>query len=334
MAGDGTVYVSAVETGTTSQAATSIDVTAVSPDGRVVPGWPYKSPAALHDYRSGQLVVGPGGQVCLLDYLPSPTAQVATGPSGLYCLGADGKILQGWPYTSDRPMEHPAIGADGTIFVEQYVEHQPGSQEIVAVGPNGKPAPGWTPWVVTGLMVSPIAVALDGHVYLMVTGMSGDELVTLAADGTLVRKEGLAFPTAQNFHQITTAADGSLYVSTFDAGDLGLFGKTPSHVSAFSPDGSEKPGWPAAVDGPTSIFLSPDGSVWTTWQIWGNGRVTGQGMAVFEPNGKLRAGYPMETPDLGNRVLRGTGLVFDSAGNAYAIMYARSGYSVAKIPKR
>ena len=57
-------------------------------------------------------------------------------------------------------------------------------------------------------------------------------------------------------------------------------------------------------------------------------------VADVEPNGKLRTGYPIETPDLGNDVLRGTGLVFDSSGNAYAIMYARSGYSVAKIPGR
>ena len=334
MARDGTVYVSATETATTSDAATSIDITAVSPDGKVVSGWPYKSPAALHDYRSGQLVLGPSGQVCFLDYLPNPAAQGATGPSGLYCLGADGKTLPGWPYTSNRPMDHPAFGADGTIFVEQYVEQKPGFQEIVALGPSGKPAPGWTPWTVPTLMVSPIVVAPDGRVYLAAMGMSGNELVVLAADGTLLRKTRFAFPLDQDFHQMATAADGSLFVSTMDSGDLGLFGKTASHVSAFSPDGSVKPGWPAAVDGPTSIFLSPDGSVWTTWQIWGNGQVTDQAMAVFEPDGKLRTGYPIETPDLGNDVLNGTGLVFDSSGNAYAIMYVRSGYSVAKIPKR
>jgi hypothetical protein len=334
MAKDGTVYLSGIETGTSSESPTSIDITAVSPDGKVVSGWPYKSPAALHDYRSGQLVLGPSGQVCFLDYLPSQTAQAATGPSGLYCLGADGKTLPGWPYTSNRPMEHPAFGPDGTVYVEQYVEQKPGSQEIVALGPDGKPVAGWTPWVIPTLMVSPIAVAPDGHVYLAAMGMSGDELVTLAPNGTLVRKQRLAFAADQDFQQMETAADGSLFVSTFDDGDLGLFGKTASHVSAFSPDGSVKPGWPAAVDGPTSIFLSPDGSVWTTWQIWGNGRVTDQAMAVFEPNGKLRSGYPTETPDLGNEVLRGTGLVFDSSGNAYAIMYARSGYSVAKIPGR
>lgn len=334
MSKDGTVYVSGIETGTTSESPTSIDITAVSPDGKVVSGWPYKSPAALHDYNSGQLVVGPSGHVCFMDFLPDRAAQDLNGPSALYCLGAGGKLLPGWPYTSYRPLNHPAFGADGTIYVEQYVEQKPGSQEVVALGLDGKPVAGWTPWIVPTLMVSPIAVAPDGHVYMAAYGMSGDELVTLAADGTLVRKKRLAFPTDQSFHQMATAADGSLYVSTFDSGDLGLFGKTASHVSAFSPDGSDKPGWPAAVDGPTSIFLSPDGSVWTTWQVWGNGQVTDQAMAVFEPNGKLRSGYPIETPDLGNGVLRGNGLVFDSSGNAYVIMYARPGYSVAKIPGR
>ena len=331
MAKDGTVYVSAVATGTTSGAPTSIEITAVSPDGKVLPGWPYQSPAALHDYNSGQLVSGPSGRVCFMDFLPGRAAQDLNEPSALYCLGADGQLLPGWPYTSYRPLDHPAFGADGTLYVEQYVETKPGSREIVALDPAGKPVAGWTPWIVPTLMVSPIVVAPDGRVYLAVYGMSGGELVTLAADGTLASKKRLAFPTDQNFQQMATAADGSLYVSTFDSGDLGLFGKTAAHVSAFSPDRSAKPGWPAAVDGPASIFPSPDGSVWTTWQIWGNGRVTDQAMAVFEPNGTLRSGFPMETPDLGNAVLRGNGLVFDSSGNAYAIMYARSGYSVAKI---
>ena len=335
MARDGTVYVSAIEAGTDSNSPTSIDVTAVSPDGKVVPGWPYKSPAALHDYNSGLLVVGPNGGVCFMDFLPGGDAQNLNGPSGLYCLGAGGKLLPGWPYRSYRPLDHPAFGADGTVYVEKYDEQNPGSQEIVALGPDGKPRAGWTPWPVASLMVSPIVVAPDGRVYLTVMGMSGDELVTLAADGTLVSKNRLAFPADQDIHQMAMAADGSLYASTMDTGDLELFGKTASHLSAFAPDGSAKPGWPAAVDGPASIFPAPDGSVWTTWQIWGNGRVTDQAMAVFEPNGKLRAGFPMETPDLGNDVLTGTGLVFDSSGNAYAIMYvpSRSAYSVAKISR-
>jgi hypothetical protein len=219
--------------------------------------------------------------------------------------------------------------------VEQYVEKQPGSQEVVALGPAGKPLAGWTPWIVPTQIVSPMVAAPGGRVYLAAYGASGDQLVTqlvtLAADGTVVSKTKLAFPTDQYFHQMATAADGSLYVSTVDSGDLALFGKTAAHVSGFARNGSAKPGWPAAVDGPASIFLSPDGSVWTTWQIWGNGRVTDQAIAVFGSNGKLRSGFPMETPDLGNDVLNGKGLVFDSSGSAYVIAYLRSGYSLAKI---
>ena len=336
MAKDGTVYLSAITTTTTSDAPTAIEVTAVSPEGTAVPGWPYESPAALHDNNSGQLVVGPSGQACFMDFLPGRGAQDLNGPSALYCLGVDGKLLPGWPYTSNRTMDHPTFGADGTIYVEQYSEKEPGSQEIVALGPTGKPVAGWTPWVVPSSM-APIVVAPDGRVYLSVIGMSGDELVTLAADGTLVSRSKLAFSADQYIQQIATAADGSLCVSSVDAGDavdsgdLALFGKTAAHVSCFAGDSSAKPGWPAAVDGPASIFLSHDGSVWMTWQIWGDGGVTDQAMAVFGPNGKLRSGFPMETPDLGNDVLRGKGLVFDSSGNAYAIMYWRSGYSVAKI---
>jgi hypothetical protein len=90
-------------------------------------------------------------------------------------------------------------------------------------------------------------------------------------------------------------------------------------------DGSARPGWPAAVDGPNAIFLSPDGSVWTTWEIWTIHQQIGSGMAVFESNGKLRAGFPTEMPDLGDL------LVFDATGNAYAVMSTASGASVVKI---
>jgi hypothetical protein len=267
-----------------------------------------------------------------VDSLPAQTPQGTNGPSGLYCLGAGGKLLAGWPYKSYRPIDHPAFGADGKLYVEQYDEQKPGSQEIVALGSNGKPAAGWTPWVVSAAMVSPIVVAPDGRLNLATMAMSGDELVTLAPDGTLSSKTRPAFAADQDFHQMAAAADGSLYLSTMDTGDLALFGKTAAHISAFARDGSAKPGWPVAADGPASIFLAPDGSVWTTWQIWGNGRVTDQAMAVIEPNGQLRKGFPIETPDLGNEVLTGTGLVFDSTGNAYAIEYTGSGYAVAKIP--
>jgi len=326
MGGDGTVYVAAVDPGATQDTPTSIEVTAIGPDGKVLSGWPYASPPALHDYASGKLVIGPSGQACFMDYLPGQPAQELNSPSAIYCVGADGKLLPGWPYTSYRPMDHPVFGPDGTLYVEQYMADKPGSQEIVALGSNGKPKPGWTPWTVPSLMVSPIAVAANGRVILMVMVLSGDELVILGPDGSLQSKAALPLPKPQDFHDMATTVDGGLYLSTMDDGELAMFGKTTGHISAFTRDGAAKHGWPVTVDGPNAIFLSPDGSVWTTWEIWNADERTGTAMAVFDSNGKLREGFPTETPDLGDL------LVFDSSGTAYAIMNSTSGASVVKIP--
>jgi hypothetical protein len=327
MGSDGTVYVAALDTGATQDAPTSISVTAIGPDGKVLPGWPYASPAALHDYASGKLVIGPRGQACFMDYLPGRPGQELNAPSAIYCVGADGKALPGWPYTSYRPMDHPVFGADGTLYVEQYRQDKPGYQEIVALGSGGKPKPGWTPWTVPTLMVSPIAVAANGRVILMVMSMAaGDDLVTLRPDGSLQSKAALPLPKPQDFKDMATTVDGGLYLSTMDDGDLAIFGKTTGHISAFAKDGSAKQGWPVTVDGPNAIFLSPDGSVWCTWEIWGGSERTGFAMAVFDSNGKLRTGFPTEMPDLGDL------LVFDSSGTAYAVMSAASGASVVKIP--
>jgi len=222
-------------------------------------------------------------------------------------------------------MLHPAFGPDGTLYVEQTTKQSAGSYEIAALGPDGKPKSGWTPWKEKALVVSPIVAAPDGRVYLMIIGFDEDHLVTLGGDGILQGDRGLDFPAKQRFSAMATAPDGTLYVSTCDDGPLTVFGTTGGHISAFGPDGSARPGWPAPADGPNALFLSPDGSVWTTWEIWTTNQRTGFAMAVFDSNGKLRAGFPMEIPDLG------TVLAFDSSGTAYVIMSTIRGSDLVAI---
>jgi hypothetical protein len=126
---------------------------------------------------------------------------------------------------------------------------------------------------------------------------------------------------------MATTADGTLFVTTYDDGPGAMFGNTGGHVSAIAPDGSSKPGWPAQADGVNKLYLSPDGSVWTTYEIWTPSQRTGLAMAVYDSNGKLRPGFPMETPFLGYE----RQIAFDSSGTAYAIMSTAQSYDLVAI---
>ena len=334
---DGTIYVAAqlnpaapIDPAGPEQ-PTSILVTAIGPDGNVLPGWPYSSPAAFHYYDSAKVIVGRSGQACFMDNSPGVSAQDFGGASSLYCVGRDGKLLPGWPHTSIRNMVHPVFGPDGTLYVEQVQDDPRRRSEIAALGPDGLPKPGWSPWTIPTTMDSTILVSPDGRVHLMVMSITSgtvlaDDLVTLSATGSLQDERALQFPAGQHFVDMALAPDGGLYLSTCDSGDLELFGKTDGHVTALAADGAPRPGWPIKVDGRNSLFISPDGSVWTRWEIWGSGRMTGLGIAAFEPTGKLRSGFPTGAPDLG------TLLAFDSTGTAYAVETTMTGVALVKVP--
>lgn len=327
---DGTVYFATAPSGASSSTPTPYTITAIGQDGKVLPGWPYTSPAAIHDLFGG-LAVGPRGQVCFADYVPGRDAQNYHAPAAIYCVGHDGTLLLGWPYNSWRPLANLAFGADGTLYLKQSTQRGEGYYEIVALGVDGKAVPVWTPWPVPTLLISPIVVAPTGNVYVVVLGYDGNQvtnhLVTLGADGLVRSDRRLAFANNQNLSAMATTADGTLYVATDDEGPNSMLGQTSGHLSAFAPDGSSKPGWPAPADGPNKLYLSPDGSVWITWEISGQTQVTGRAMAVFAPNGKLRPGSPMEIPFLGN----GTQIAFDSSGTAFAVASTSQSYDVVAI---
>ena len=335
MARDGTVYVSATEAATASDSTTSIDITAVSPDGKVVPGWPYKSPAALHDYRSGQLVVGPSGQVCFMDYLPSPAAQGATGPSGLYCLGADGKTLPGWPYTSYRPMDHPAFGPDGTIYVEQYVEQKPGSQEIVALGPNGKPAPGWTPWVSPdahgladrGRARRPRLPGGNGHVGRRAGDPRGRRNPGQQEATGVPARPGLPPDGDGSRRQPVRLHDRCRRSGAIRQDGIARLGLL---TGRFRQTGLARGRGRPNLDLPFARRIGLD-------DLADLGQRPGHRSGDGRLRAQRQAAHRLPDRNAGPRqsaCCTAPALVFDSSGNAYAIMYARSGYSVAKIPKR
>ena len=206
------------------------------------------------------------------------------------------------------------------------MQQKPGRQELVALGSDGEAKPGWTPWTVPTSTFSPIVAAPDGHVYTMSYSADGQDLIVLRSDGSLERSRVLDFSAWQMLETLVCSSAGTIYVSTFDPDRTALLGTTEGHLSAFGPDGSAIPGWPVSVDGPNTIYLSPDGSIWTTWKIWNPSQQTGMGIAAFDTNGKLRAGFPMEAPaDLNGA------LVFGPTGTAYVIQQGRQNWRLIEI---
>jgi len=76
----GTVFVAsgANPFGGSSAAPSSMTITAIDSTGKVVPGWPYRTPAAKHGLQTDFFMFGQGGRVCFMDTKPG-----ATGASGL-----------------------------------------------------------------------------------------------------------------------------------------------------------------------------------------------------------------------------------------------------------
>jgi hypothetical protein len=116
------------------------EVTAVSPDGRPLPGWPYR-PA---DGMSGPCfdtecyggfappVVAPNGTVYLVVYPSDPTGVRAE----VLALDRRGQLKPGWPYRLPFDANKVGVGiaglsGDGRLFVR-------GGDQLLALDPDGR----------------------------------------------------------------------------------------------------------------------------------------------------------------------------------------------------
>ena len=326
----GTVFVvsGANPFGGSSAAHSSMTITAIDSTGKVVPGWPYRTPAAKHGLQTDFFMFGQGGRVCFMDTKPGATG-ASDLPMVVYCLGGDGKLLAGWPYSSAHSLLDPAIGPDGTLYVVQVTPTQ-GSGNwpdvLLAIGPDGKPRTGWTPWNPAGN--EPFTTVLpepDGRVFVLLGGDGGRaHLVLLASDGRLLSDLAGTVDGFEQFKAIGLSADGTLYVSTYLAFGGPKTQSGDSYVFAVLEDGTAKPGWPVRVDAASYLSVSPGGSVWITWEVYAPGTATPSGdeIAAFDPSGKLLPGFPMASLANGHK------MAFDSNGTAYVVMLAATGGEV------
>ncbi len=116
------------------------EVTALSPDGQPLPGWPYRPAAAMSgpcfdsECYGGYAppVVAPDGTVYIVVYPSDPSGVRAE----VLALDRRGKLKPGWPYRLPFDANTVALGisglsADGRLFVR-------GGDQLLALGPDGR----------------------------------------------------------------------------------------------------------------------------------------------------------------------------------------------------
>ena len=334
---DGTVFVAsgANPYGGQPNSLSQLTITAIGSDGKVLAGWPYRTPAAQPAADPELLALGPGGVVCLVTVKPGVTTLGSGVPMVIYCLGRDGKLLPGWPYSSQLPLFNLAVGPDGTVYAAQVTSTKTTANssafpyQVLAIAPDGKPKPGWTTWSRDGADdITAIMPTKDGRVYLVMGGDSGQaELIDLDRSGKALddHVELAASLRHPSYKDAVLTSDGSLFVTVTDqAGDANL-------VNAYSADGSQMPGWPQLIGGWGDLAVAPQGSVWVAWTLYaasGGGADTSV-VALFDKNGKLQPGYPMAADNLPH--YKSYGLEVASDGTAYASAATISGSRIVAL---
>jgi hypothetical protein len=314
---DGTVYFAGGVNlyGANGKKPSSLIVTAIGSNGRIVAGWPYRSPAAIQTLVVELLVVG-RDKVCFTNRAPNSTATSSDVPTYLYCLGLNGKLLPGWPYKYDHLLSMPAIGPDGTVYVEQ-VQPTTGSgnwpDHVVALGPDGKPKAGWTTWSPPDFeTMTRILPAPDGRVYMLVGGDSqaAKQVIVDGNGHELSNRSEVAGGGRPTYEGVVLSPGGSLFVSTSD-GPAGYL------VTGYDSQGAPLSGWPVLAGGSPSIAPTRDGFVWLAWPIYSlDGKNDTSVVELFNAAGQLQTGYPMESRFI--VTYHELGLYLASNGTAYA----------------
>ena len=322
--GDGTVFVATSQNPYVDypQTFSRLTITAIGTNGKVLPGWPYTSPAAQQYLDPELLVTGPGGTVCFVNVKPGVDTSGYDVPMDIYCVGRNGKLLPGWPYASAHPLGNLAVGPDGTVYVAQRTSSEIPTvspyafpYQVLAIAPNGRAKQGWTPWARSDSQgIAKIVPTADGRVYMLLGGDGGKaQLVWLDRTGKAVahHTEMASMLPWPNYKDATLASDGSLYVAVDGGTDLDF-------VNAYKSDGSQMSGWPQQIGGWGDIAVGPQGSVWVEWTVYGanDASLETSAVALFDRSGTLQAGYPMASLFLIE--YNGDGLCVSSTGTAYA----------------
>ena len=267
---------------------------AIDPDGRARRGWPVAIEGLIR--WQSHLRIGPDG-----------TVFVSSGPEGpaeaprLSALAPDGRRLPGWPISLSPQLGDYLLGPDGTVVVWWY-DPLPGaicgdaSRTLYAVlGVDGRPLPGW-PLGAKGLSSAPV-VGDDGAVYYVTE--AGE---AFAHDRGGDVRPGWPVHVGVGYDGPCTPAspylrpDGTLYFHG-------------EEITAMSPDGRPRTGWPVRpagslgpvssciMDGPSRprLAFGPDGTTYLAVfhedpaESWAD-------VLALDRNGRVSPGWPHRLP--------------------------------------
>lgn len=233
---DGTTYVSHW------REAGGLQVLAIDTTGKIKPGWPVAPDAEGVFWSNIQL--GSDGTLFIFS---EPDGSET--PASIAAIGPDASLRPGWPVPVPGVSGY-LLGPQGTVVVWSFIDlvgelcPSPRRTVFTVLGPDGRTLPGW-PRGSKGYASSPV-VGADGTVYYV--SALGNVYAHERA-GEIKAGWPVAVPGAFNACVTTgpyLAPDGTIYV----LGD---------EVTARSPDGRSRPGWPYRPAGQLKWPCSPPG---------------------------------------------------------------------------
>jgi hypothetical protein len=189
----------------------------------------------------------------------------------------------------------PAIGPDGTVYVEQ-VEPTTGSgswpDHVIALGPDGKPKTGWVTWSPPDFeTMTRILPAPDGRVYMLVGGDSNaaEQVIVDGSGHELSNRSEITGGGRPTYEGAVLSPGGSLFVSTSG-------GPASYLVTGYDSQGSPLSGWPVLAAGSPSIAPTRDGFIWLAWPIYSlDGKSDTSVVELINAAGQVQPGYPMQS---------------------------------------
>lgn len=293
VAGDGTLYIA--ETNAVPNQNAPVTVSAFSPTGALVSGWPYDTVAAATSCAMPLMLAADGTL-----YFARCGATGSGSGAGLEALGPGGRPLSGWPVPVPAgSVSSPGIAADGTIYYTSTTSTSNGIRsQVRALDASGHPKSGWRTYSSPpGYRAGPPLVAGSHIIVDLFKPAFGqpERLVALGSDGT-PDPGWTPFVTPAGYYVVNMAAavDGTLYVTLDKAGAQGPAG--PGEIMALTANGTRKAGWPQHVSGALDplLLVAPDGSIRVADQATGSGSTA---LTALSATGRKLAGWPVEVGD-------------------------------------
>ena len=275
----------------TSYLVQDMSLTAIDPTGHEPAGWPIKlnfAPIDSSGYAPTGVEVGPDGTV----YVTAADTIEAFHPNGT--------PVSGWPYRAGR-IPYPAWVAT-MLPVAQGMYTNIGAGEVVLLGKNGAPLPGW-----------PVALptaSSDGASGQLAAGPDGTLYVEDVAAGTIYAygPDGAPRPgwPLHGWASMTFDLSGRIYVwkhrFATSAGARYSGPAIETQIGAVDAAGRFYPGWPVKLNGPASQpAFGPDGTVYVTrGTSYGPGSAgelgTSAVILALDRTGNARPGWPVALP--------------------------------------